>query len=561
MIIVYNLIALAIIIFFYRSTIPEIDKRRKILLVILRLLAIVSILILFFNPILYFSRSFIRKPEIIVLNDVSDSMKSKEELFKPMREEVLSKIQNYKIIPFDFADGLSENRSSTNLSKTFSEIQQSLKYIKAFVLFSDGWFKDDKLNFNKNLPIYSFAPDIKVKSFQPQITKIHHNNTIYQDEIAPLSVNVYANNFTGKAALNLFIKNEKITSKNIDFSVENFHQVEFEHIFKDAGLVQFHVDIQPIGKEVVDKRSSAIRVLKERTNILIVSDNLNWDVKYLLRSVSSNSRWNAEFLIKDRMYYKGRKKAFFKNEMQDISILVIVSSSNLNIDKKDYEIIERFIQNGGGLFAFGKPVYNLQNLMPIQKEYIVSEFPCTMHFTEQSKQYQTFDFETLEIEKDIPPVDYYFVNPKVQSTILARFDNEEQSAAMLFDNYSNGKVLYFPFLNLWKWQLRADSDQYTYFISDIIYWLSSDNSKRFIAETNKNSYLKGEKISFELKAFDEKLFPQLNLEPKLEIMSSDKKKVVEKYMTANDDKYISEVTELPEGTWEFEISAWDYCLK
>jgi hypothetical protein len=515
MIFIFILSAIIIILWFYRNTVPEIDHRKKVSLILLRILAVISILILLFNPIYYFTKKLIKTPQIIILNDISDSMKNKSALFQPLKEQIIPKLKNYKIINFDFADGISKRTSSTNISKAFAEFSNKLKYVKSIIIFSDGWFKDEKLIFNKNIPIYSFAPEINVKTFEPQIVGIHHNNKVFQDEIATIAVDVSANDYVGKAHLNIYFQNKEKASETIDFTLDDFQQIIFEHTFESDGLKQFYVEIQPISKEVSDKKSSAIRVEKNRTEILLISDILNWDAKYIASTIRSNPRWSFELLIKDRQYKKGREAVNFEAKLKDVSVLIFINNGNLKIGKNEKQIVERFIGNGGGLFIMGKPIQNLKNILPIRQGVVFSEFPGTIHFTEQSKQFQSFNFAETDIENNIPPVNYYFVEPEIQSIVLAKFNNDEHSAAMIFDNYEKGKIIYFPLLNLWKWQLRENNNQYFKLISNMMYWLSTDNSERFFAETNKNSYNKGETVQIELSAFDEKLFPITNLSPKI----------------------------------------------
>jgi len=74
MIYLLSLTTIALVILFYRKTVPQLTKVQKVFLIILRSLSIIIVLALFLNPILYLIQSELIHPEIILLNDVSDSM-------------------------------------------------------------------------------------------------------------------------------------------------------------------------------------------------------------------------------------------------------------------------------------------------------------------------------------------------------------------------------------------------------------------------------------------------------------------------------------------------------
>ena len=149
-------------------------------------------------------------------------------------------------------------------------------------------------------------------------------------------------------------------------------------------------------------------------------------------------------------------------------------------------------------------------------------------------------------------VDYYYVNAKVQAEILAIIENDEQSPAILFNEFENGKVLYFSFNNLWKWQLR--NSDYSDFMTNIILWLSASNTERFVSFTDKNSYFEGEKIKITLTAFDAKLAPIKNLATKL-IIKQNEKKVFEEYLLEKGNEYLAEIENLEKGKYNYTVFA------
>ena len=566
MILFFIFIAVILIVWFYKKTIPEIGKGKKYLLIFLRCVSIIAVLILLLNPILYFSQKISKKSEIIFLADISESMNQKKDeidkitALKEFKEKIREKLvsQNYKVSKIEFANGMNGTKTSTNLSKTFEDISKKhgLIDIKSIFLFSDGWFRDEDLNIlnDVNIPVFTFNPDFEITDFDLEISNLNFNKNAYKNEITPIIANVSALNFNQKAKVNLIFNGKISQTKNINFSNDNFQQIIFDQIFERTGLQPFEVIIESDMENEMNLANNrfpaAIQVLDNRAKILLISDNLNWDVKFILDAIRKNQRWNSDFLLKDRILTKGRKTTNLVENMKETVVLILINQGFLNLTHIETEIINNFVKNGGGLLLFGKPVTSLNDILPANHSGISSSFKSTFYFTDESKKFQTFEF--LENTDEIPPVDYYYVNAKVQAEILAIIENDEQSPAILFNEFENGKVLYFSFNNLWKWQLR--NSDYSDFMTNIILWLSASNTERFVSFTDKNSYFEGEKIKITLTAFDEKLAPIKNLATKL-IIKQNEKKVFEEYLLEKGNEYLAEIENLEKGKYNYTVFA------
>ncbi|NQV18930.1 MAG: hypothetical protein HQ534_10340 [Armatimonadetes bacterium] len=566
MILFFIFITVILITWFYKKTIPEIGREKKYLLIFLRSISIIAVLILLLNPILYFSQKISKKSEIFFLSDISESMNQKKDeinkiaTLKEFKEKIKDKLvsQNYNISEIEFANGMNGIKSSTNLSKTFEDISKklSLTDVKNIFLFSDGWFRDENLNIldDFNIPIFTFNPNFEITDFDLEISNLNFNKNAYKNEITPIIVNVSASHFNQKAKVNLIINGKTSQTKNVDFSNDNFQQIIFEQIFEKTGLQPFEIVIESDMENEINLANNrfpaAIQVLDNRAKILVISDNLNWDVKFILDAVEKNQRWNSDFLLKDRILKKGRKTTSLSENIKETVVLILINYDFLNLTHIETEIINNFVKNGGGLLIFGKPVTSLIDILPAIHSGIASSFKSTFYFTDESKKFQTFEY--LKNTDEIPPVDYYYVNAKLQAEILAKIENDEQSPAILFNEFENGKVLYFSFNNLWKWQLR--NSDYSDFMTNIILWLSASNTERFVSFTDKYSYFEGEKIMITLTAFDEKLAPITNLTAKL-IIKQNEKKILEEYLLEKRDEYFAEIEELEKGSYRYSIFA------
>ncbi len=135
MIYLLSIAAVFFVILFYRKTIPSISSNRKILLVVLRSLSIIIILMLLINPILYLIKTELNKPEIIILNDVSESMStvikdttksSRLDIFSQHLDNIFSS-RNIELNKYDFASSLNGAPDNTLLVQTLEEILKKIE--------------------------------------------------------------------------------------------------------------------------------------------------------------------------------------------------------------------------------------------------------------------------------------------------------------------------------------------------------------------------------------------------------------------------------------------------
>jgi len=335
--------------------------------------------------------------------------------------------------------------------------KQKADYVKKIFLFSDGWFHDDNLNAVKDLeiPVITFDPEFSSTEFDIEIKGLKFNRTFFRDELNSFIIDLAANNYSDKAKLDFFIKDQLIESRPIDFTEKKFQQIFIEYSFNNTGLypIEFRLvpDIEGEKNTANNFYPSAVNVLKEKSKILIISDKLTWDVKFLQDALKENQRWHTEFLLKHNTLKFKNRIVILSEKIENTEVIVLINNSDLLLSNDEQELIVNHVKRGGGLLIQGKPVKDLDEIMPSGDAVINRTFSSTIYFTESSNKYESFNFEGSDISNDIPPVKYYYVNPKLQTDILAGINNEERSPAILFNEYEQGKILYFTFLDLWKW--------------------------------------------------------------------------------------------------------------
>ena len=563
MIILFTLLTLVIIYFFYKNTIPQLDGYKKYLLIGLRSLAIIILLILLFNPILYFRKSVTQKPKLIILEDNSESMEQKikgTEKFKYFREFVDKTFKagkEYEILEYKFANGLTGNRNSTNLTKTIKELSQKIDFeqVHGIVLISDGWINDDDIEIIENIgiPFYTFAPEYENKNIDLEIVDVQYNKEGYVNENIPIKVILNSKNYDKEAIVELQINGEKVKNKEFNFSEKSFKEIVFKHKFDKPDLYEIELKIK--SKESTEKNlgnnnySLAMNILDEKSTALIIVDKLSWDSKFIKDAIKMLNHWQIDYLYKDKDGFKsGKRPVKLSSYLNNAKILIILNTGNLVISKEAKNLIENFVKRGGGMLFQGKPIESFA-FLPVQEKSLKSNIRASLIFSEKSNRYASFDIN----KANIPPLPYFFVDSELQAEILAYFDNSQNSPAILFKNYRAGKIIYFSFLELWRWQMHNEGNIYYNFINNFVRWLSSQKDDRYISFTNKQNYYPGEKIRVGFQAFDEKLMPLTDLDVKINLYDNNNKKVKDTFLEREGDKYKIEFSNLDSGRYIYEI--------
>lgn len=563
--------ALLLVYYYYRQTVPELSKLRRVLLFSLRTIAVLILLVLIFNPILNLSRTISQKPVLLFLEDNSYSMelhagdKTKMELLDGYRQklEVEGKSSGYEVKRFSFADGIDGSRSSTSLTKTLQDLsgKTSLQTIDRIVLLSDGWFRDERLDIinRLNIPIWTAHPEYEHDEFDVGINSLFYNPTTYTEDENYVIADLFADNYDGEAELSFYINDELHDKKIIDFREENLQQITFSHTFDEAGLYPIRVEIKAAedGEHNTGNNTypGAIRVLDKRSGVYILTDVLNWDVKYLNNALRRDERKDVKVFRSsssdDQYFFSGREAISYRELYPDhLQMIIIVNYGDLRLSDDHNELLQRFVRNGGGLLHIGKPTGGLSEVLGVRESAIFRTFRSTVSLTPESRKYQTFaDVDATSI----PTIDYLYIEPMLHAEILAAVNNEERSPAIVYSEYSQGRVITMGFFNLWRWQLRGTGEKYNDFITNVTAWLSNPSENNFFAMSDKNSYFLGETVEIKLTAYDETLSIHQGLNPKLNLYNEEQELVLQDFMTFDNRYYELSLENLIAGNYRYEI--------
>ncbi|MBN2461889.1 MAG: hypothetical protein JXB60_09820, partial [Candidatus Cloacimonetes bacterium] len=356
------IIVVILIFLFYRRTVPPLYNWQKYTLILLRSITTVILVLLLLNPILYFIRNKLTRPQFIILKDNSASMVNSEinkyDLLAASYDLLSRSLKKskYEIQEYDFADGLNGNPERTYLSKTLHEIinRYDLRDLKGILLLSDGWFKDEELSiFNEYfIPLYTYLPDYRSMDFDLELTNLHYNKKAYRQEMTPIIADIRSQNYQGKAVVEFLLQGKIEHSQRIDFQSDPYQQITLEHEFRETGLQEFTIRIMAdsTGEHNMDNNlfPAAVQVVNNRSRVIILSDRLNWDIKFMIDALRSQPRWEINFILKTDVFMIGKNIVDFPDMIKDSALLIIMNQGSLHLNKDIADLIRSFVAKGGG---------------------------------------------------------------------------------------------------------------------------------------------------------------------------------------------------------------------
>ena len=570
MIYIYLIFAALISYAYYKKTAVNLSLRQKYFLSSLRFVSLFLVGMLIINPILKWSFTEQKKQNLLILKDVSESMdkeingKLKSKIAEETAKRIIAEYgHDFELIHQNFADGINGNTNSTNLSKTLKQLKKEVdfKNIKQIVVLSDGWLKDTEFDsiVDLGIPITTIQHLIQANENDVKISNVEFKKSSYQNQITPFRVYLKSNFNQIKGKLNFYIDEKKVSFKKININ-KSSTVIELEHEFTDSGLFPFKCEFIDETDETNTENNiflNAINIQKQKKNIVIIADELSWDLKFISDALSIDDRFEYQFiLIKKNEYFIKNEKVNLEDFIDaNLDLLIVI---NNQIKFKENSAISEYLKNKGNLWFIGKGINKFAGSLVYQPS-INQSFKDALDINELGTQYETLRLLDNKLET-LPPVTFFVSQKKNSSSVLAQ-SKEDKIPLILFSEVNNSKILHFNFTSFWKWKSVLDSGTFNSFISNISEWLTTKNNRNYYAYTNKNQYFQGENIRLFLEPYDEKhnLLIDSNNLLNISLVKSDST-VIKEFMKLDDNIFVSSFDNLLPGQYQFKIMENSYNL-
>lgn len=573
------LIAVGFAFFIYRWTNPPVSKKLRYFLLSLRILTLVTILFILFEPILKLIWYRFEQPQIAVLVDDSASMRLidasgnraetvrqviADPIFEKIREE--NELDYYRFSaalekwdPND-EDSLKLAGDGTNIQHALQRLQEKAadQYLKAIILITDG---ADNLGENPvrsaamlGMPVYPVGIGDAAEPRDILVTRVFTNQITYVNNKVPVEVTLKSAGFSDeKVQVLLKQGNQTIESKSVTLSGESLEQtLQFHFTPTREGVAKYRIEIPELPNEITilnNRKDFYVKVLKSRIKILLVAGAPSADLAFLKRALASNENIEVNSFVakKNGTFYEGKLPA--TDQLTEYDAIILQDFPRPGSVAATLESLFRTIlkEEIPVLFLAGPSVdYRklsaLQKIFPFKqpvqpgKEYLIQVNLTTEGNSHPVLQMYDDLVTNRQIWRDLPPV--YFSAVNVKPTLLARTLVEvdkprsklpsslPQLPVLTLTQAGRHKMATIMAYGLWRWEflmkgLEKPEIIYPTFFNKLVRWLvTREESKRVRIQLAKDIFRGGEPVHFEAEVYTEDYRPQDDAEVRLRVQNS-----------------------------------------
>ena len=499
--------------YFYKA---KNKSKVTLFLALLRFISIFGILLLLINPIIS-SKTFetIKTPLPIIVDNSSSIVDLKSdivalELYKQLSEN--KDLQNkFNVETYGF-DTEFESATTFNFKGTQTNLDAVAKSLKSIhkntiyptVLITDGNQTEG------NDYVYSFDNANKV---YPLI--VGDTTTFLDLKVNQLNVNKYAF-YKNKFPVEVFLQYSGTKNINANFSISQGNSVLTKQTIsfspsKKSTIVNVLLPADKVGLQIFkasisskeqekntynNTKNFAVEVIEQKTAIAIVSAISHPDIGALKRAIESNAQRKVTIVKPNEI-----------KSLQEYNVLILYQPTaefKSVFENNKSAGINTFIITGVNTdFTFlNQQQNNLVFRMSNQKEDYLASF---------NSQFNLFASEDIGFEQ-FPPLQNSFgtvtTNNNLSVLLSSKIRNIDTNAPLLAFSENQGKRSAFLLgENSWKWRMQSYLDhqsfeKYDIFISKIIQFLASNDTKKSLVVNHERFYNSGEAIEITAQYFN-----------------------------------------------------------
>ncbi|HEX9251664.1 MAG TPA: hypothetical protein VF870_05450 [Ignavibacteriaceae bacterium] len=558
-----GIIILAVYSFYaYRFTLPPVSKAKRFLLTLLRTLALILLLFIFFEPVLTLTKKNILTPlnlfffdnsKSITIDDGTDRVNTIKDLIDKTKSSSLNGNKNYysfgskvNVINEDSLAKLDFSESFTDFSKIFADINQTEKNIASITIISDGVITEgttpiysaEKLG----IPVFTVGIGDSTKKNDVEIKNVINNEFIYAETPTTILVTVINKGFEGKTSqISLYENLQLIEQKGFVLDASGVNSVSFDYTPKRSGEKKLTLKISnQAGESNLSNNQKVfyIDVLSNKINVLLIAGSPSSDLTFIKNSLSAdeNLKVNTLTQISAGNFLEQNPQA--KLDSADI-IYLIEFPTNITSDDFVTRLSNKLENKNTPFFMMLTGEVDLKKLIRIG-----SLLPFTVQLIDKNYLQVQPDVQVSELSNpllennlisewnNLPPISQPIVSLtlKPESKLLAkvRINNQPRNNPLIVSrSFGSKRSIAVIGKDIWKWKLQTVSKNLTLFDNFIFSsarWLNApEDQKKVRIKTSKKIYSSDEVIEFSAQVYDESFNPVNDAEVKLKINSRDLK--------------------------------------
>ncbi len=556
-VILLGIVVLSVLVYLsYKITIPVISKPLKILLIVLRILALTSILFIVFEP--QVSLTYVDKiePKVAVFIDNSRSISFKDSLERADKIKQLSKSFSDKLgnqlqlntfgtslkpLNTDSIDNIKLMEPETNFSNIFNDLKKTDQNYSSVAIISDGIITggSDPTFTAQKLGISIFTVGVGDSTLQKDIAvkNVLFNQFIYANKPTIIEATIVNNGFgSNNTKAFLYENNVPVQTKDIVLNENGVNKVSFDYTPKETGEKKMRVIVQNLSGEITKENNKYVfyvNVLNDKLKVLIAAGSPSTDVSMFHQSLSldENLKVKSQVEISPRKFLINPKNAF-PNDSADV--IILINFPNANSSSEFINQVNNLIRTKNRPFFIAvtqstsiQRLKQLEQILPFSIGRMSKDVLSTQPEIDESNFGLIFSKdETTSQWDNLPPVlknSSEFI-PKPGSIVLAnsKVNNVSLNEPMIIArNIGSQKSIAVLAGDTWKWKLQTADKGLTLFdnflISSVKWLYNQNKQKQFIVRTSKKNYSLGENVDFTAELYNQTYAPIDNAEVKVSI--------------------------------------------
>ena len=395
---------LAFVYWVYQRTYPQVEPKRRLVLVALRAVAVALLAMVLCEPVLTWWHQQVIRPLVLVLVDTSTSMKVAEGPGTRLQQAVAvlgdegwsATLQQAEVRAWGFAESAyplaldtvasaSTRGQATDIGRALAASLEAVaerEHVQGVVLFSDGGHNLGRdpvqLSAELGVPVYALGVGGAEVPVDVQLVDVRTAETGYVGQSQPVDAKVRSWGYEGQRVEVQLYEGERLLQRQSlllegDGQVQ---QISFAVTPQQVGPRIFRVVVAPAAGEFATADNEALaftRILAGRPQALLLAGGPSEDLTFLRRSLSADSSWVVEVLIQREpdAFYGG---AWNPAILQGRDVVLLVNPGTWLLNGPPATALVQHVYGGAGLLLVGgakmarawRPDSPLAALMPLQ---------------------------------------------------------------------------------------------------------------------------------------------------------------------------------------------------
>lgn len=532
----------------------------------LRAAAFVIVLFALWQPVVTLVVPESGRPNLAVLLDTSGSMdlpstagmarsRERDQVFATLQDELKG---DFGLRAYAFDQTISPLQSSAGDSSAGAPatsiggaIEQILVRadsdpVSGIIVVSDGvnTAGRDPVRMARGSPVPIFT--VAVGRDQPvtdlEIRKLQSNARAFAGEPLPLRLVLSTHGLADQTAnIEVRERGELVLQRSVTLAGGRGleQEVSLELTPRQAGLRLYDVQVSVDGDSIAQNnlRQVAVDVLERKTQVLCVSDAIDWDFGFLRRAFEADTTLAYRYVVQTQ-------PGTFRNygvagldglpetatALREYAAVVLVVTGRLDLPSAFYEGLAGFVRGGGGLFVVGAPdqadafaaAPGFARVLPatLERDPRTRDIALSVETTREALRHPLTALrdnpsETARIFAALPPIGRprTGLSVKPQARELLRYRGGADLPMLTAGFADRGKVVWVHARGLWKWRLNAGTGDvpsrvYDEFVLGVVRWIAEPAIRdRFQVEPGRRVYAAGEPTHFVASLWDEAFRP------------------------------------------------------